>query len=171
MCGHLAKSLLKFQNDPARLVWNYMLLTCLRFNASFTWKISSSLGHSAAVRNGDKELCAEEMSWNLVWGCSYLRRLNWLLRLTAAERGSLSLPLSWLWCLCNCTGSWSHLLIHEKTILTKTLNGLSWRAVLVYLCCRTGSQRWHLGTSGKQSCKEGAVWPWQGFFPVVLDRF
>lgn len=53
-------------------------------------------------------------------------RLNWMLRLSAAERGSFPLPLSCLWCLCNCTGSWSRLLIREKTLLAETVNGLSW---------------------------------------------
>lgn len=52
-----------------------------------------------------------------------MRWLNSLLRLTAAERGSLPPPLHWLWCLCNCTGSWSDLLIHEKTNLTQEVSG------------------------------------------------
>lgn len=169
MYGHLVKSLLKFQNEPYRLVWNYMLLTSLRLNSDFTWSILSILCHFDAVRNGDIEQCAEGMNWNLVWGCSYMRWLNSLLRLTAAERGSLPPPLRWLWCLCYCTGSWSNLLIHEKTNLTEKVNSffLSWRAVLVYLCCQTGIQRWHQGTSREQCCKEWAVWPWWGLCAVV----
>lgn len=65
--------------------------------------------------------------------CSYMRWLNSLLRLTAAERGSLPPPLCWLWCLCNCTASWSNLLMHEKTNLTEKVNSflLSWRTVPV----------------------------------------
>ena len=159
MYGHLVKSLLKFQNEPDRLVWNYVLLTCLRSNDNFTWNILSILCHFAVVRNGDIEQCAEGTSWNLVWGCSYMRWLNSLLRHTVVERGSFPPPLCWLWCLCNCTGSGSNLLIHEKTILTEKVNSfllLSWRAALVYLCCQTGIQRWHQGPSREQSCKEWA---------------
>lgn len=125
------------------------------------WSILSILCHFDAVRSGDVEHPAEGTSWNLVWGCSYMRWLNSLLRLTAAERGCLPPPLGWLSCLCNCTGSRSNLLIHGKTSLTEEVNSflLSWRAALVYPCCQTGIQRWHRGMSEEQSRKEWAVWP------------
>lgn len=93
--------------------------------------------------------------------------------LTAVERGSFPPPLCWLWCLCDCTGSWSDLLIHEKTILTEEVDSflLSWRAALAYLCCQTGIQRWHQGTSREQSCNEWTVWPQRGLCLVVLGSF
>lgn len=164
MCGHLAKSLLKFQNEPARLVLIYTLLTCVRFNASFTWKLSSSVCRSAAVRNGDKELCAEGMSWNTVW------------RVQLPEKAELAAQAH---CCCKGLPSSSLVLalvfvqLHRELVwFVNAWENFTWWNVD---CCAgvpvlTGTQRWHLGTSREQSCKEWAVWPWQGFSPVVLDR-
>lgn len=94
-------------------------LACLELHAAYlsksndnsTWNVLSILCHTAAMRNGDIELCRKnEVKLSLLVQLHEMAEL----RLTAAERGSLP-----LWCWCNCTGSWSDFLIHEKNILTK----------------------------------------------------